>query len=115
MGEESIKSKLEDFVKHSAELSDTAIKLAKLNAVQKTAKISSNLIFTFSVLFLLLLTLLFGSIAAAWWLGNVLHSRTTGFLVIGGFYLLLLLFLLILKNKVILPWFRNMIVNKIYE
>lgn len=115
MAEESLKSKLDEFVKNSSELGETALKLARLNTIQKTANISSNIIFTVSVSVLLLFAVLFGSIATAWWIGDLLYSRVAGFLVIGGVYLLLFLIFLLLKNKIILPWFRNKIVSKIYE
>ncbi len=115
MAEESIKTKLEEFVTHSTELGETAYKLAKVNAVRKTANISANLVFTVVAATLIIFSLLFCNIAAAWWLGDLLHSRVVGFLVLGGFYLLLLAVVLLLKGNLILPYFRNKIVRKIYE
>ena len=115
MAEETIKSKLEEFVTHSTELGDTAYKLARINAIRKTANISANLIYSIIAATLFTFILLFGSIAAAWWLGDVLHSRPLGFVMIAGFYLLLFLIVILLKGKSILPFFRNKIVSKIYE
>lgn len=115
MATNTIQSKLEEFVSHSTELGETAYKLARVNAVRKTANISTNLLFTIVSSVILLFTILFGSIAAAWWLGNILDSLAAGFLIVSGFYLLLLGIIFKLKKKILLPWFRNKIVQKIYE
>ncbi len=115
MAEETIKSKLEEFVTHSTELGETAYKLAKINAIRKTANISATLIYSIIAATLFTFALLFTSVAAAWWLGDILHSRALGFVVIAGFYIILLLIIVLLKGKSILPFFRNKIVSKIYE
>ncbi len=115
MPKESIKSKVEEFVTHSSELGETAFKLVQLNAIQKTSNISANMIFTIFSAILSIITLLFCSAAASWWLGDLLHSRIYGFLILGGFYLLLLACIVLLKGKYILPYLRNKIVKKIYE
>lgn len=115
MAEETIKSKLEEIITHSAELGETAYKIARINAIRKSANISANLIYSIIAATLFTLVLLFGSVAAAWWLGDILQSRALGFVLIAGFYLLLLLTVILLKGKSILPFFRNKIVSKIYE
>lgn len=115
MSEETIKSKIEDFVTHTTELGETAYKLAKINAIRKTATLSSTLILSIITSVLAFFILLFTSIAVAIWLNDVMHSNLIGFLIVGAFYLVLLIFMLLLKGKVILPFLRNKIVRKIYE
>lgn len=115
MAEETIKTKLEEFVTHSSELGQTAYKLAQVNAIRKTANISANLIFKTSLIIIALISIIFFSAAAAWWLGDLLNSHAIGFLITGGFYLLLFTIVLLLRSKFFLPYFRNKIVQKIYE
>jgi len=115
MPTETIKTKLEDFVTHSTELGESAIKLARIKVVQKTTDISAKLFLQITVAVLSMVVVLFLSIAAALWIGNLLQATATGFVIVGLFYLLLLIILLLSKNSFILPGLRNRIVKKMYE
>lgn len=115
MSEESLTTKVEEFIRHTTELGETGIKLGKINVIRSTTNISSQLITRGILLFLGIMAILFCSLAGAWWIGNLLQSSTLGFLIVGGFYLFLLLTVLALKNKLILPYLRNRIVRMIYK
>ncbi len=47
------------------------------------------------------MVLLFGSIAAAFAIGQALVSNALGFLIVGGIYLLILLIIILLKDKIV--------------
>jgi hypothetical protein len=115
MAKETIKKKIEDLVTHSAELGETAIKLARVNASRTTANVSAALMIRIVLSVILFIALLFSSFAAAWWVGDVLHSRIKGFLLVGAFYFLIFLLVLALKEKIFLPFLRNKVIKKIYE
>jgi hypothetical protein len=48
-----------------------------------------------------IMILLFGSLAAAFGIGNALGSDALGFLIIGGFYLICLFLVLLIKDKIV--------------
>jgi Putative Actinobacterial Holin-X, holin superfamily III len=115
MSKENIKTKLKEFIAHSSQLGETAIKLARIRAIAKTVQISSLSIVLILFSFIAAVALLFLSVALALWLGHLVKSLTAGFLIVGGFYVLLFAVLLLLKDKILLPFLRNRIVKKIYE
>lgn len=115
MATENIKTKLEDLVNHSSELGETAFKLVSINAYRKTANVSASLLVKITLSLIAIIATLFCSVAFSFWLGNVLQSVAAGFLVTGGFYFFMLIVFLLFRKKLILPFFRNQIVKKIYE
>ena len=115
MENESIKTKLEEFVTNSTDLGETAYKLAKINAITKVTSTSASFLFTIISSVFFLFILLFASTAIAFWLGEKFDSTTTGFLLVAGFYLVLFILFMLLKGKLILPWLRKKLVQKIYE
>lgn len=115
MAEETIKTKLNDVITDSLELGETAVKLARINTAITATRISSSAALLIFQCIIALLAVLFCSAAAAWWLGYLLHSNATGFLIVGLFYVLLLILSFILKDKIVLPFLRNRIVKKLYE
>lgn len=115
MFQESFKTKFEEFIRHTGELGETGIRLGKLSAVQKTADISSRVATRIVLLFLVLMVVLFCSVAAACWIGNSLHSAALGFLLVGAIYLVLAIVLIIVKKNLVLPFLRNQVVKMIYK
>ena len=115
MAEESIKNRIEELVNHTSDLGETAFKLARINAYRKTADLSAQFLFRTIISVVAACIILFSSIAAALWLGDLTHSRVTGFLLVGAFYFLLLLLVLVLKNKLLMPFLRNRVVKKLYD
>lgn len=92
--------------------SKTTIDLIKLKAVDKLAKIVSNIVFgvllsLFAFFFLIILNL-----AIAFWLGDLLGKVYLGFFVVAGFYVLLIIILVVFKNKIIKAPVTNTIVSK---
>lgn len=94
-----------------AEYLSARIQLLKFEIFEKTAKISAVLFSSLVIAMLGSLIVFFLSIALGFYLGSLLNSLGTGFLVVTGFYVLLLLpFIFFRKN-----WIEKTIVNKVIE
>jgi hypothetical protein len=68
----------------------------------KVAMKSTTMILKFALILVCFsMVLLFGSIAAAFALGNYYQSNTIGFLIVGGFYFVATLLIAMIKDKII--------------
>ncbi len=76
------------------------IRLLKLTAIERTARVFSVLSHGIILLLLIFFTLLFLFIALGFYLGDLLGSTALGFLIVGGLYLLLTLIALLNKNGI---------------
>ena len=101
----SYKNLLTDYIEERMEL-------AQLSAVEKTAILTAKLSFAAMVLAFGLFALFFINILFALFLGDLLNSRTLGFLIIVCFYLVLILLTFILRKKIEGP-IMNMVVKQI--
>jgi Putative Actinobacterial Holin-X, holin superfamily III len=112
---ENIKDKTADLLGHAEELADTYYKLALLNVTQKAANVTSAGITMIIVCIAAIFILLFGGFALSWWLGDVVKSRASGFLLGAGFFLIVMLVVVLLRKKIIFPFIRNLIIRNIYD
>lgn len=71
------------------------LEIIKLTVAESVSRFFSTLIKVAIIIFFASIILLFLSIAAAFWLGDILHSPAAGFLIVAGFNLLLLLFFIL--------------------
>jgi hypothetical protein len=111
----SLREKIENLVEHTRDLGETGYQLAILELTDKTSKMVSNLVVIFAILFLANALMVFLGFTLAYWLTNVFHSQVIAFSIVSGLYLLLIVFLFSIRKKVIIPFFMNLIVKKIYE
>ena len=81
--------------------SKTALKLLKLNAINKSADVASSLIARLVVIVTVVLSVLIINIGLALWIGKLLGETYYGFFVIGGFYALLAFVLQIFRDQVL--------------
>jgi hypothetical protein len=112
---DDIKEKTADMADHVQDLADTFYKLTVANLTQRISNIGSSLIVGILVGVLVFFVLLFMGIALALWLGDLLHSRTGGFLAGAAFFLLVVLIMGSMRKKLIFPFIRNLIIRKIYD
>lgn len=112
---EGIKEKFETLADQTQELAETAYKIAILEGTEQITKVVSTTIVISLLLLLLNFLLLFLGLGVAWWLGEALQDVKMGFFIVGGFYLLVIILIVLLGKKTIVPYFRNMIIKKIYE
>jgi Putative Actinobacterial Holin-X, holin superfamily III len=69
----------------------TTIELAKLNMLEKTNIVATQLVARFSVLLVAVIFVFTMSIAFALWIGDKLGKAYYGFFVVAGFYLITVL------------------------
>ena len=112
---QEIKDTAQDLVNHSADYAETFLELSKIKLTRKVVDTGSSAIVAILSFIVTIFFLLFISIAAAWWLGDLIENRTGGFLLVAGFYLLLVLILLAMNKKIISPYIKNSLIRKMYD
>jgi hypothetical protein len=112
---EEVKDKVEELSGHVKDYLGTLYELTALKLVQQLVNIATFAANSFLLIFFSLLVLMIGGIGLGWWLGDVMHSRAGGFLVVAGFYLVCLICLMTIMKKIIFSGIRNSILKKIYE
>lgn len=111
---ETLKDSAEDLVQHAGEYLETLYKKAILQVTQKSVNAGASFISVFLSAIIGFFVLLFGSIGLALWIGNLVNSRTGGFLIIAAFYLVLLV-IIVASKKQIIASLRNRIIRMIYD
>ena len=84
-----ISSHASRIVQHLKEYADVKLELFKLEAIERNAKIASGAIVAVIIGIAGIFFLLMLSVAAAFWLGEILGAWHRGFLAVSSFYLLL--------------------------
>ena len=112
---DDLKEKTADLADHVEDLANTFYRLTVINITQKATHVASGLLITILMTVFGFCALVFSGIALSWWLGDLLHNRTYGFLLGAAFFLLLLVVLGMLRKKIVFPFIRNLIIRKIYD
>jgi hypothetical protein len=112
---EDVKSKVGDLTESITDYLETSYKLAVLNVTDKVTTVVASVMASFVVLFLGLFVILFGGIALAVWLGDLLDSDALGYLLVAALFLLIILIVVAMRKRIVFPMFRNKIINKLYE
>jgi len=115
MEAQNLREDAEDVLNHAGDYAETFYKLSLVRLTKKVSDVASGVVNSVLIFFIGLCILLFISFAGAWWLGDVVSSRASGFLLIAAFYLLLIFILILMRKKIISPYIRNTLIRKIYE
>jgi uncharacterized membrane protein YqjE len=110
-----IKEKLENIATQTQDIAETGYKLALIEGTEQVTKVVSATIFIYILLLLFNFLLMFLGFGLARWIGDALDDAKLGYFIVGGFYLVVILLVLLLGKKVIVPFFRNTIIKKLYE
>jgi hypothetical protein len=110
-----LKEKTADLADHVEDLANTFYKLTVVNITQKATNVVSNLLLVLSIAVIGFLIILFGGMALAFWLGDLLESRAGGFLMTAGLFVIVLLIIAAIRKKIVFPYIRNLIIRKIYD
>ena len=110
-----LKERIESLADQTQDLAETAYKIALVEATEQITKIASSTILISVLLLLVNFSFLFLGFGVALWIGDALDNVKMGYFIVGGIYLLIILLILALSKKVIIPYFRNSIVKKLYE
>jgi len=89
--------------------------LIKLQAVEKISKLSAAMFAGIVIVVLSFFIILFLSIMAAWYFGDLLGSPFKGFGIISAFYFVVLVLILILRKRVLERTITNTVINIIFE
>lgn len=106
---------IESLVENVEKYTATTIELTKLKSILKTSDILSNIAVSLVLLVLAFLAIVFLSIGVAFWLGDLLGSGYTGFLIVAGFYALTGILLYLLRKRLIKGPISNALINHFIE
>lgn len=98
---EEQKNHIDRLIEHGGNYLHNRQELLQHSVTEKTVVLSSSAISAGIIAAIALFSLVFLGIALAFWLGDVMNSRSAGFAVVGGFFLLLTLLILVLKKSLI--------------
>ena len=101
MAFEELKSNVEQIQGESKAYIETSLAYYKLWGF-KVAMKSTTMIFKFVLIAIFsMMVLLFGSVAAAFAIGNALDSLVYGFLIVAAFYLILVILFMFIKYEIV--------------
>jgi hypothetical protein len=89
--------------------------LIKLQAVEKISRLSGAMFTGLLIGILSFFIILFLSIMAAWYFGELLGSTFKGFGIICAFYVLVLILILIFRKRVLQKTITNTVINILFE
>ncbi len=94
---------------------ETQIKLAKLEAIDRSATFLASFVADMIIAGVFLLTFLFLSFAVGFLLSTqVFHSYAAGFGCMGGIYFVIAVFFILLKDKLQIP-LTNLFIKKFFK
>jgi hypothetical protein len=108
-------SKLHELSRHFREYLNTHYELVKLQVLERLSVIGSGLASSFIIGVILLLFVLFLSIAVGFYVSSRYGDNYTGFLFVAGFYFLVAIILLIGRKKLIEKPIRDKIIRKAFQ
>jgi hypothetical protein len=106
---------VESLVENVEQYTATTIELAKLKSILKTSDVLSGIATTLVLIVLAFMTVLFLSIGAGLWLGEVIGSVFGGFLLVGGFYAVTGTFIFLLRKRLVKEPIANSIINNMID
>jgi hypothetical protein len=110
-----LKDAAEDVLTHGVDYLDTFYKLSVLKLTKKATHIMSTAISVIVILTLGMFVLFFAGLGLGWWLGDLIESRTGGFLLVALFYLIIAGVIIGMRKKIVFPFIRDLIIRKAHE
>lgn len=93
--------------------SKTSFELFRLNAIDKTAEITSVLAANIIIIFFVSVFFLIMTFAISFWIGEILGKNYYGFFVTSGFYGIVALLLYIFKSECLKEPIGNYMINQL--
>lgn len=110
-----IREEADHLLKGGRDYLATLFELSIVRLVRKGSNWGAGILLKSILVILVLFLFLFLSLGFAWWLGEELRSIPLGFLLTGALYAIFLLVVLALNKRVLIPYFRDKIVQGIYQ
>jgi ABC-type siderophore export system fused ATPase/permease subunit len=112
---DDLKTKTANLASHVEELVQTYYDLARINVAQGASKAVARTIIFLLLAWLLLCVLLLAGIGLSFYVGKLVHNTAAGFFIVAGIYLFVVVILFLLLKKMVFPFIRNAIVQRIYD
>lgn len=112
---QELKTKVNDLSEDVEAYIEAYYELKVLKLSEKISLIASQSLAATALILLLIFVLAFSGIAMGWWIGTSLNNMAAGFAIVAGIYALLFILLIVMKNNIVVPKVRNMIIKKMYE
>lgn len=100
---------------HLEQYANAQLKLMKLTLVEKSTNVAAALFSSLLIYFLLLLAIIFLSVAGAVVINDYTNSAYWGYLAVAGLYFLVYFILRITRKVFLKKVIRNGMIKKIYE
>lgn len=112
---DNISTNIELLYEKAKSYAETNIELTKLNAIDKTADIVSALVGKIISIMLLLMFTLFINIALSIYLGQLMGSPYSGYLLVSGFYLIAYFIFIKWHVRIIKEPVTNLVIAKLLK
>ena len=109
------REKTADLTDHVEDLAQTFYDLSVARLTRRTSSVSAGAVVMLLTVLFGIFVLFFSGLAFAWWMGDLVNSRSGGFLLSAALFTILLIIILSIKKKVIFPYIRNLIIRKVYD
>jgi hypothetical protein len=94
---------------------EAKIRLYKIGAFEKIAKISAILFSTLVIAMIGFFFLFFLGITTGFFFGSLLNSNALGFLILTGIYFILFLIVYIFRKKILEKFIVDKVIEKLFE
>jgi thiol:disulfide interchange protein len=112
---ENLNTNAANLATHVQDIAQTYYELARINVAQAGSKAISRAIIFFLLAGLILCILLLAGIGLSLVLGKLLKNAAAGYFFVASLYLVLVVVLYLLRKKIVFPFIRDFIVQKIYD
>ncbi len=112
---QNVKKEINNLFKDIQKYIGTNFNLAKISASEWIIKFLYPLISFLIMIVLVALFLMFISFSGAFYLSNVLNSKTLGFAIISLVYLVLIVIFLIFKKRIVIKPLAKFIINMFFH
>ena len=107
--------KFESLIDHTRDYLSTRVDEAKLTLAERSSAVIARIIAVSIVSLVFIISLIFVSVAAAWWLGNEWSRVWLGFLAIGGIYFIAGLIVWSARERLIRIPIMNSIIHQLFK
>ena len=105
------KIKVEQLVGNLKEYAETRFDIAVLNTQDKVTDVLSTIASMAVVGLLAMLIIIFSSVGAAWYVGQLLHNPSLGFFCVAGFYLIVAIIFYVNRDS----WVKLPVINSLLK
>ena len=94
---------------------ETSIELFRLNAIDKTADVSSSLMARMAIVMVVAMFTLFINIGISLFIGKMMGEYYLGFMIVSLFYLIVAIVLYLFSNRLIKIPITNLVIEKLLK